>query len=920
MLKRLLWIVLGLLLATPALGVELKGQIKGTVTDGSGGPVPGVVVEISSPALQGTRGDTTDASGSFRVVGLPPGVYRIEASKPAFQKWTARDVYVAAGATVTVQIPLTQAVAGEEIVVEETVPVVDVTSTRRGVTFTKEMLRDIPNAGRDYQTTVVMSPGVVGGGNPNIGGGLDTSNQFYVDGVNTTDPITNTFSMNMNFDAIEEIQVITGGMDAEYGRALGGAINMITRSGGNEFHGDVQILYSSDWTRVFKPLPEEDPKQLAYDDQSLALNVGGPILKDRLWYFASLQGNYYLSQVSVPSSVVRPVDLLTDSDAMLPRKWRSAYLFGKLTFRPSPDHQLWLHAQADPTAIDNVEQSVYTLPSGETYWEQGGWLASLGHLWTASRSTVLETQAYVQANRIYNVPNTWLDCEDVDETGDCNDDDAQGGWFAYDPDGFSYGSYPYGYETRRNRASLNSKLTQYVKALGEHEFKAGVQAEWLHSYTRIPGLEDGYQFWTYTTTPDDLSGYVPALNVVYDSNLEADLQGWLASGFLQDVWQIGPVTLRPGVRVDWSQILNDYQEPVFQKVAAAPRFGAAWDVTRDGRTNLHAYYGRFYDTGFLSVASFLTENPGGYKVYAWDAEAGDWSDTPLYAVASRNLTVGTDTLKNPYSDEFDVGIEREVADGWSVDATFVYEKAHNFWEDDEVNLIWSEDGSEVIGYRNGTAEAIYRMRTPDEVYTSYTALTLAAEKQFDERWGMIASYTWSRAYGTQDDQSATAFFDIPEQRRFEEGLLGYDVPHAVKLMGSYREPRAWDLGGGWGLGYLVGWDFRLRSGYPYRRIYYNSYYDDWVNYGDDGDEPARMPAFSMTNLKAGLTVDALGTSWDLTAECFNVFNDRTITAVNTTYADKDGTPYLDSDGDILFGTPTSRQAPRYFQFGLRGEF
>ncbi len=918
MLKRLLWILLGLCLATPALGVELKGQIKGTVLDEAGGPIPGAVVVVTSPALQGTTGGPSDASGAFRAVGLPPGTYRIEASKPGFGKWVSDGVYVAAGATITVQVRLRQATAGEEIVVEETVPVVDVTSTRKGVTLSKEMLRDIPNAGRDYQTAMVMSPGITGGGNPNVAGGFDSSNQYYVDGVNTTDPITNTFSMNMNFDAIEEIQVITGGMDAEYGRALGGAVNMITRSGGNEFHGDVQILYSSDWTRLFKPLPGEDPDEIAFDDQSLAINVGGPILKDRLWYFASLQGNYFVSQISVPATVDRPVDPLTGSDAMLPRKWRSAYLFGKLTWKPHPNHQLWLHGQADPTAIENSEQNVYTLPSGELYWKQGGWLASLGHLWTATRSTVVETQAYFQATHLSYVPNSWRECEDMDETGDCNDADAQGGWFAYDPDGYSYGSFPYGYTTNRNRASLNSKVTQYVDFLGSHEFKAGVQGEWLRSYTRIPGLEDGFEYWTWTTTPDDLDTYQPALRYVYDSNLEADLQGWLASGFLQDVWQIGPLTLRPGVRVDWSQILNDFGEPVFQNVAAAPRLGAAWDVVGDGRTNLHAYYGRFYDTGFLAVSSFLTESPGGYKVYGWDGDAGTWSDTPVAAVASRNLSA--DDLKNPYSDELNLGIEREVVDGWAVDVTFAYEKAHNFWEDDEVNLIWNEDGTQVIGYRNGTSEAIFRMRTPDEVYTSYTALTFTTEKQFDDKWGMLASYTWSRAYGTQDDQAATFFFDIPEQRRFEEGILGYDIPHSVKVMGSWRDPEAWDLGNGWGLGYLLGWDVRLRSGYPYRKSLYNAYYQDWVNYGDDGDEPARLPAFSVTNLKVGLTVDALGTSWDLTAECFNVFNDRTITAVNSTWDDVDGSVYTDSAGNVLFGTPTDRQDPRYFQFGLRGEF
>ncbi len=918
--RKLFLLLLTFLVAAPALAVELKGQIKGVVLDTDGLAIPGAVVVVSGASLQGTVGSETDSEGRFRAVGLPPGYYVIEASKPGFQGWKAVDVRVAAGATVTLEIPLRLAVSGEEIVVEEDAPVVDITSTQTGTILTSEMLRDLPNAGRDYQTAMSLAAGVVGGGNPYVHGAFSSSNQYYLDGVNTTDPLTNTFSMNMNFDAIEEIQVITGGLDAEYGKALGAAVNIITKSGGNELEGNLQFLYSSDHTRVYKPLADEEVDDSTYADQSLALNLGGPIVRDRLWFFTSLQLNYNRYSSSIPEDVNRPTDENGEVIEMAPRLWKSAYLFGKLTWKPTPNHQIWFHMQSDPTWIRNVDQSVYEMPEGETYWEQGGWLASLGHQWTPGKDTVVNTQAYYQSSHIKFIPQIWKDeCTAYDDDGMCLDDfDYE--WFGYEPDSFTFGPSTYWYYTKRQRASFNSKLTQYFDFLGEHEVKTGVEAEFLRSYSIYPGLSDGYEIWSYgdgdPTNPED---YSPYYKVAYDSNYEADLIGMLASWFVQDVWHPVPrLTIRPGVRVDMSRFLNDVGNEVFSAVTVAPRFGVAYDLFGDNSWKFHTYYGRFYDVGYLGVSSILTEKKGGYSVYYWDDAIGDWGTQPDRGVGDRFLA--SDQLKNPWSDEINAGVTADLGDGWALDTTFIYEKAHNFWEDDDVNLIWNAEGTDVIGYRNGTNESVWRLRTPDETYTEYTALEFSASRQFGEKWGVVGTYTWSHAYGTQGSDMATGNFDIPEQIKYEEGILSYDIPHYIKFAGSYRDAEAWELGNNVGMGYLLGWDFNMRSGYRYRKIYYNSYYDGWNNYGDDGDDPDRLPAVSTTDLKAGITLAIGQTTWDVTAECFNVFNSRTVTGVSTVYDDGEGGIYLDENGDVEYGSTTSRLNPRYFQFGLRGEF
>lgn len=904
--------LLALLVPGSAYAVEVTGQIRGTVVDKDGLSIPGATISVSGPALMGGATAVTDADGRFRITSLPPGEYVVVATKEGFLTYRATGVLVITGSAANLDVELKPAVGTETIVIEEVRPAVDTRSVSSGAVLTRETMRDIPAAGRDYQGVTAVAPGVVdnGGGNPNVRGAFSSGNQYYVDGVNTTDVITGTFSQNMNYDTIEEVQVVTGGMDAEYGRSLGGAVNIVTRSGGNEFHGDAQFLYSDENLRVYEPLEgEEDASE--YQNQQLALNLGGPIIKDKLWFFVNLQGDLFVRATPVTEEVGRPADMPVE-----PRRWRSLYAFGKLTFQPTSKHKVWFQGQGDPTYIKNVEQSPYTLPKGETIQEQGGYSLQAGHLWTPSSRAILQTQAYWQRSSIdyYSVA-----CED--QQGDLegcirNLDDA---WLAWDPDAFNGGVFPYGYLGDRYRASLSSALTLFWEGLGDHQSKTGFSAEYLRSVDIFPGVTD-WTFKTYTDDPANLDTYENFAQIRYDNELEADLEGALVSYYLQDVWNPVPrLTVRPGLRLDWGRFANDVGSVAFSKATLAPRIGLAWDLTNDNRTSVHAYYGRFYDSGFLAVADLLHTKSQGYSYYLWDAEAQDWASDPAYSYAASNPI--HDDLRNPWSDEFDIGLSRDLGDGWALDLTFTYEHSQNFWEDDEVNLIWNEAGTDVIGYRNGSPEVIFRIRTPDEAFVEYTSLELAASRQFNDNFGILGSYVWSRAYGTNDDQFATGVFDIPQQSPYEVGLLSYDRPHVLKMLGSFRDPEAVRFSDTMKLGYLYGWNLQFASGLPYRGVYYNNYYQDWYNYQEALDGTYRLPMESQVDLKAGVTLAAGPTRWDLTVECFNVFNDRTVTSVDTTYGNTTGDgSYLDDEGYALYGRPLTRQNPRYFQLGLRGEF
>jgi outer membrane receptor for ferrienterochelin and colicin len=909
------------LLLPEAHAQELLGQLRGTVYDQGGIAVPGAVVNITSPQLMGGRTADTDADGTYRFSALPPGSYRVEAQMAGMRPASV-DVRVVAGQTSRADLTLVVETAGEAIVVEQSAPTVDTTAVKSGVTLTREMLRDIPSR-RDYQGAMELAPGVVddGSGNPNMRGGLGNANQYFVDGVNTTDPVTNTFSMNMNYDAIEEINVITGGMDAEYGRALGGIVNIVTRSGGNEFHGDVQLLYSSTETQIYKPLEGEDKDSQQNATQSIAANLGGPIIKDKLWFFAGAEFDRFLSTLNVTEDVGRPLD--QEGFEVDPYTFLSAYLFGKLTWQPVQTHRLTLHFQADPTDISNTELNPYTLPSGETDQLQGGWIASLSHVWTPSDHTVLNSHLYAQNGYLYFMPNAWRDCQNVGDNHECLDD-IEDGWFASDADGFNANSHPYAYLTKRNRYSLNLALTEYFDAAGKHQAKIGVQGEYLTDWEKWPGFEDGIPYYSWTTSPTDIDTYQPDYIIKYVSDLEARMDGTLISAFLQDVWQPIPrLTLRPGIRMDTSSLTNDAGEVVFDAVVFAGRGGVAYDLTDDGRTPIHAYYGRFYDMGFLELSGILLSQSQASNYYAWDPVAGAYQTTPFFSTSSEFLS--HDDLQAPYSDEFDVGIHRDLGDGWAAGITGTYRKTHNMWEDDDVNLIWNEDGTQVIGARNGDpTTAIYRLRTPDEAWLEYKSVELTADRQFDEHWGLLSSYTWSRTYGFfqgNNESIAGPSFDIPPEYEDEIGLAPYNTTHQLKVSGAYRNAEAWALGSGdTALGFLFGWNFLAYSGYPVGRYEWNYLYGDYNNLTDSVDDSWELPVYSRTDLKAGLTL-AHGPSKriDLTIECFNVFNTRSVTSADWSYSDETGEPAVNSDGGLIWNTPLSRQSPRDFQIGLRGE-
>ena len=349
-----LGVALFLFLAASALLAQTTGDIAGTVTEASGVALPGVAVEASSASLQGTRAAVTGRDGKYRFPGLPPGRYRIRATLEGFGPGEKiATVSLDSSATVNFTLEVT---SREVVLVSGEIPLVDVTSTTTGTNYVNKVIARLPVA-RNYADIVRANPGVNTDQGETQGrslaltiyGASSAENQWIVDGTNTTNVIKGIQGKAINNEFIQEVEVKTGGYQAEYGRALGGIINVITKSGGNEFHGDGFVYYDSfDWKAQQKITDQDsiaDFMRVAdYTRTDFGADLGGYFVRDRLWFFGAYDRvqtpakvSRYISSVLVPNTLEFPLDS-TDS-----------LYSGKLTWNAAAGTTFVATVFADPT-------------------------------------------------------------------------------------------------------------------------------------------------------------------------------------------------------------------------------------------------------------------------------------------------------------------------------------------------------------------------------------------------------------------------------------------------------------------------------------------------------------------------------------------------------------------------------------------
>ncbi len=224
------------LAAGTLMAQSTKGDIQGRVDDDSGAPLPGVTITLSSANIEQTA--VSDTRGLYKFLSLTPGTYTVKFDLSGFQSRRNDNIVVNIGATTRVDAIMTSTFT-DELVVTSVTPLVNTTSARIGVDLNEEFFKDLPT-GRNYTSVAGVTPGAQDdGAGQTFYGSTGSENAYYIDGANTTGVELGQQGKTLNFEFIQEVQVKTGSYSAEYARATGSVINVITKSGGNEFHGDV---------------------------------------------------------------------------------------------------------------------------------------------------------------------------------------------------------------------------------------------------------------------------------------------------------------------------------------------------------------------------------------------------------------------------------------------------------------------------------------------------------------------------------------------------------------------------------------------------------------------------------------------------------------------------------------------------------
>ncbi|MET0618856.1 MAG: TonB-dependent receptor [Thermoanaerobaculia bacterium] len=950
------------LLLGAALGrAQTTGTIEGRILNSLGSPLPGVTVEATSPRLQGSRVGTSDTAGRVRLSSLPPGLYTVRARLAGFQP-AEKSADLPLDATVTVDFVLEPA-ATEAVVVHGQAPQIDTTSTTTGTSYGSGVIQSLP-VDRNYADIVRSNPGVGTDRGETQGrslaltiyGSTSAENKWLIDGIDTTSVIKGIQGKAINNEFIEEVEVKTGGYPAEYGGAMGGVINVVTKSGGNTYHGDVFVYY--DTAAMTAPVrtdtDDSSLEQIASPRYRLdaGADVGGFILKDRLWFY----GAYNRVEDHAEVWWLEGWGEVTPQDRF-PIDTTEDLYSGKLTWNATPSTTAVATVFADPSTIVGAELGAPVSLAPATWVTDrsiGGtdFGARLTHLFGSSAIGVI--QAGVHHDR-------WeLDGVDLMRTEDWR---CEGGSPKSPCDrprfplsatgGFAGAAARYDFN-RSEREQYGGGVTAFA---GSHELKAGGQyrggltegqaffggGQTVHIYN-----EHGQRYYAHryvavsATDPTPVPDYRPSARTL----------GY--SAYVADSWRATPnLTLNLGLRWDGEDVQDLTGDTVLKsRDQWQPRIGAVWSPGSDGRTKVSAFAGRFaYD---LPTVTAIVAFHGFTILETYNFDPVSLTPDPKVFLQPENplLWAGGGLIGDPvdhgvglfYQDELILGAEHAVDPTLTIGLKGTYrrlgraiEERCDFESTGEYNQCALINPGSGELYAAGDVTTCNHLDPPYDACDTtgpptpparrlYRGLELFARKTVGETLWAQASYVYSSLKGNYDgavneaggtEVGANGDFGHPAVWHNGYGFLALDRTHRFRLDGYWNSP--WRVS--------LGLQFFVETGAPFDRLGYYSEYLGTVVRLDPRGTSGRLPTLWDANLILGYPITIGPVTATLQAYFYNVFNNQIPVAVDTgwtfgpsdNYPDDIDDPNRPSENDN-YGKVTERYAPRSVRAAVRISF
>ena len=767
-----------------ALAIE-TGEIKGKVVDDTGAGLPGVEIAITGRALQGARTALSTRDGDFHLPLLPVGAYTLTFKLPGFATVKQEGVIVRLGMTTSLKLVLTPAAIAREIVVTAETPLIDRTSTDTSYRLSAADLERIPAQNRTIVDVVKLAPGVTGvrmdtrrgtaaEGQPSIRGEGEEGNTWIVDGLATSGVRLKNSGVKLNFDSIDEIQVISDPFSPEFGSAYGGIVNMVTKSGSNEFRGTASLVFMD------KALQSARQPQLAvlsepasFSNANAYLNLGGPLVKDRLWFF--LSENYYTNTVQTKDGYL---DYLHVPDGT--KTMGNNNFFAKLTFAPASGHTLSLTAIADRSFAPKGGIGLPEMNEAQNYSDLALRLNYKG---------ILNGTTFVEAGVGY----VRRDSSKRPVSGDLGP--AQ--YYIEDLAQNIRNSYGNVLDNER-RLDASVKLTKDLETekFGHHEINIGLEyyrvtSDFVTAFSGRTedvftgnGYDNGtkYQFDTWNGgrgTPTLLREYGNFAFVNSSSGIGL---------YIKDKLTFDRFTLMAGMRTQ-TQIVRDDQGNAIWSWGLldfmSPRFALTADLTKDGANVLKLAYGRFADPittmplGFFNAGGSLT-----YRDYAWagpaNPEAAEVRNPANWAFqweqAMQRFQVAPGLSPN-FQSRVLVEFDRRLGANWAVKARYVHSNSANLLE-----ALMIIDLSSPSGYKFLYENFEYKRRV-------YDGIELELTGRIGRRLVLNASYSHASAKGTNPGQSETGSWSQEEGGTNFVGLFGKHmaVPALPDLLSTKAE-------------------------------------------------------------------------------------------------------------------------------------
>jgi hypothetical protein len=857
-----------LLLASPFLPSAVaqsratSADLTGVVRDQSQAVVPGARVTVTNLDTNLERVSLSGPDGRFAIPAVPTGAYRLRVECPGFATFVAERVELSLGSSASLDIVLQVAGVGQSVVVTGESTTVDLQRSVISNVVSQRQISDLPINGRNFISFSLITPGVIADRMPlqgvtatsglSFAGHRARSNNITVDGLDNNDETVGGVRATLSQEAVQEFQVLTGSYSAEFGKAAGGVVNIVTKSGTNVMAGTVFSYVRAAALNAKERFEKLDPSGQPLDQPKAPYRqaqfggiVGGPIKKDRTFFFGSFErlaatANNFVNIddttiVTVPGqSAGTAADILRRAGfpiqtGHVPYDVRSNQFVFKLDHNIRPTQTLMLRYNYAEGYNGNAETW-----GGLIAESRGAALANRDHVFAASATAILSPhlvnelrlQVAGRKQRLLGLdPGCSGPCDQLDEGGPTIEVS-------------SVANAGRNRTTPQLRENVRYQVLDTVSyEAGGHLWKAGLDVNVVdHPHSSLPLHVGGrYIFASLPAIPGLLPAPISAIQAVALGLPGAYVQGFGnpdtsystrdVSVFVQDQWRVSPtLTVQAGARYQrqfWQAQTyttigyGSYGIPP-DRDNVAPRLGFVWNPGGDSRLSLHGAYGMYYDniiSAGVAVANVVNGAPDGLRtlvmrlpqsVAAWNAPERRLAESAAGTFPS--LTIAIDpNLKTSYSRQLSVGLDRRFGAQTTVSVNVCYGRGFNQLGTIDYNPLVPSLGPgrrpEDVDGRAGTSTSILQYTSYGDTW--YRGLMVAVRRRFADRYQFLASYVLSKAEDNSSDfQSAF----IPQNNgrgrdpndptglpigfdpASERGASLQDQRHRFVFSGSYEAP------------------------------------------------------------------------------------------------------------------------------------